>query len=159
MSRTLQTGTTTVEFAIVGLLAMVVLFAVIEFGRLVFVVNALNEATRRGARMAVVCPINDPAIAQVAVFNAPGGSGASPVVGGLTTSNVDIRYLNQAGLPVASPAANFTQIHYVQVRIVNFQHTLVIPVYNLTFTLPSYPTTMPRESLGIPRVGAGPLPC
>lgn len=159
MSRTLQTGTSTVEFAIVGLVAMVVLFALIEFSRLVFVVNALSEATRRGARMAVVCPVNDPAITQVALFNAPGGASASPIVSGLRASNITVNYINQAGAVVASPAANFMQIRYVRVGITNFQHTLVIPLYNLTFTLPAYPTTRPRESLGIPRIGAGPLPC
>ena len=161
MNRRLQGGTTTVEFAIIGLLAMVVLLGLLEFSRLVFELNALNEATRRGARMAVVCPINDPAIAQVAVFNAPGGGGggASPIVTGLTTGNVAVDYLNQTGGTIAGAQANFLQIRYVRVRMTNLQHTLLIPLFNLTFPLPAYPTTLPRESLGIPRIGAGPLPC
>ena len=159
MSRGLQSGNTTVEFAIIGLVAMVVLFALIEFSRLVFVVNTLNEATRRGARMAAVCPVNDPAITQVALFNAPGVGGASPIVSGLRAGNVVVQYLNQAGGVIAGPAADFLQIRYVRVAITNFQHRLLIPLLNLTFTLPAYPTTLPRESLGIPRVGAGPLPC
>ena len=159
MSRPAQRGTTTVEFAIVGLLAMVVLFSLIEFSRLVFVVNTLAEATRRGARMATVCPVNDPAIAQVAVFNAPGNGGASTIVSGLRPANIQVQYLNQTGGVVASPGPNFMQIRYVRVGITNFQHTLVIPLFNLTFTLPAYATTLPRESLGIPRVGVGPLAC
>ena len=159
MNRTRQRGTTTVEFAIIGLVAMVVIFALIEFSRLVFTLNAMNEATRRGARMAAVCPINDPAIAQVTVFNSPGQSGASPILNSLTAANVVVRYLTQTGAQVAPTAANFTQIHFVQVRIAGLQHTLVIPLFNLTFTLPEYPTTLPRESLGIPRVGTGPLAC
>ena len=159
MRRPAQRGTTTVEFAIVGLLAMVVLFALIEFSRLVFTVNTLAEATRRGARMATVCPVDDPAIAQVAVFNAPGVAGASPIVSGLTTSKILVQYLDQAGAVIASPGPNFLQIRYVRVSITNFQHTLVIPLFNLSFTLPAYATTLPRESLGIPRVGVGPLAC
>jgi Flp pilus assembly protein TadG len=159
VNRRLQGGTTTVEFAIIGLVAMVVLFALLEFSRLVFELNALNEATRRGARMAAVCPVNDPAITQVAIFNAPGGGGSSPIITGLTASNVAVDYLNQTGGTVASPAANFGQIRYVRVRMTNLQHTLLIPLFNLTLALPAYPTTLPRESLGIPRVGAGPLPC
>jgi Flp pilus assembly protein TadG len=145
-----------VEFAIVGLVALVILFALIEFSRLVFVINSLSEATRRGARMAAVCPLNDPAIAQVAIFNTPGGGGSgSPIVSGLDTSNVVVEYLDQNGQATNA----FAQIQYVRVRIANFQHTLVIPLYALTFTLPEYPSTLPRESLGVPRQGAGPLPC
>lgn len=150
-----QSGTTSVEFAIIGVVAMVVIFAVIEFGRMVFVVNALSEATRRGARMAAVCPLNDPAIARVTVFNAPGGGSNSPVIGGFSTANVDVRYLDQNGAQTAA----FTQIQYVRVQIVNFQHSLLIPLAVSTFTLPGFPSTLPRESLGIPRVGAGPLAC
>jgi uncharacterized membrane protein YuzA (DUF378 family) len=159
MTRKRQAGATTVEFAIIGLLAMVVMLSLIEFSRLVFVLNAMNEATRRGARMAAVCPVNDPAIAQVAVFNTPGDGGASPVVYNLTPANVRLEYLSQAGTPLGTPAASFTQIRYVRVGIANLQHTLLIPLFNLTFMLPEFPSTLPRESLGIPRVGAGPLPC
>ena len=159
MNRSRQGGTTTVEFAIIALVAMVVLLALLEFSRLVFELNAVNEATRRGARMAAVCPVNDPAIAQVAVFNLPGGGGGRPIVNGLTTANVAVDYLNQTGGAIAAAQANFLQIRYVRVRMTNLQHTLLIPFFNLTFTLPAYPTTLPRESLGIPRVGAGPLPC
>lgn len=159
MTRSLQTGVTTVEFAIIGLLAMVVMLGLIEFSRFVFTINALNEATRRGARMAAVCPINDPAIANVAVFNGPGGGGASPVVSGLSTGNIAVEYLNQTGGVIAGAAGNFLQIRYVRVGITGFQHTLLIPLWNLTLNLPPYRTTMPRESLGIPRVGTGPLPC
>jgi Flp pilus assembly protein TadG len=80
-----QKGTTTVEFAIVGSVAMLVLLTVIEFSRVLFVVNALGEGARRGARMAIVCPINDPAIAQTSIFSRSGGSNASPVIQDLTT--------------------------------------------------------------------------
>lgn len=157
MTRTRQRGTTTVEFAIIGLLAMTVLLGLIEFSRLIFTVNALNEATRRGARMAAVCPINDPAIARAAVFSS--GGATSTVINNLTTANVIVEYLNRNGAPIAASAATFTQIHFVRVRITNLTHQLLIPLFNLTFTLPEYPSTLPRESLGIPRVGVGPLPC
>lgn len=150
-----QAGTTSVEFAIIGMVAMVVIFGLIEFSRMVFVINALSEATRRGARMAAVCPLNDPAISQVTVFNAPGGGANSPIVGGLSTANVNVQYLDQNGTPTAA----FGQINYVRVQIVNFQHSLLVPLAFSTFTLPGYPSTLPRESLGVPRVGAGPLAC
>jgi hypothetical protein len=159
VSRRLQRGVTSVEFAIIGLVAMVVLLSVLEFSRLIFVVNTLNEATRRGARMATVCPVNDPAIAKVTVFNLPGGGSNSPIVNGLSTGNVSVEYLNQTGSVIGNPGGNFLLIRYVRVSITNLQHTMVIPVFGRTFTLQGYPTTLPRESLGIPRVGAGPLAC
>src|SRR5210317_1664247 len=92
-----QKGLALVEFAIVGALAITLVLAVLEISRAVFVANALGEATRRGARMAVVCPVNDPAIAEVATFNAPGGGAVSPLVKNLDTSDFAIEYLNGAG--------------------------------------------------------------
>ena len=65
-----QTGITTVEFAIIGLLMFIVVFGVIEFGRALFVVNMLTEATRRGARLAAARP------AQQAADDLGGGLGA-----------------------------------------------------------------------------------
>jgi hypothetical protein len=145
-----QKGTTTVEFAIVGSVAMLVLLTVIEFSRVLFVVNALGEGARRGARMAIVCPINDPAIAQTSIFSRSGGSNASPVIQDLTTANVSVQYLDQAGEIVANPL----DIRYVRVSIENFQHQLVLPIPIGPITLPSMPTTFPRESLGVPRAEA-----
>lgn len=151
---TKQEGTTTVEFAIVGLLAIVVLLAVIEFSRLLFVINTMGEATRRGARMAAVCPINDPAIAQTAVFNQSGGAD-SPIIRDLSTANVQLEYLDQGGNQVGNPTdpAGFLNIRYVRVSIVNFQHQLVLPLPLGPISLPELPSTLPRESLGVPRRG------
>ena len=49
-TRRRQSGLTTVEFAIIGSLAFILVFGVIEIARALFVLNALTEATRRGAR-------------------------------------------------------------------------------------------------------------
>jgi Flp pilus assembly protein TadG len=144
-------GTTTVEFAIVGVLLFVVLFAVIEFGRALFTMNTLTEASRRGARMAAVCPVGDPKPASVAVFDA--GNGGSAVVSGLTTANILVEYLDINGAAIASPAANFVSIHYVRVSVVGFSVALVIPTLNLTLPMSGFSTVLPRESLGIPRAG------
>jgi len=148
-----QKGMTLVEFAIVGAVALMMIFAVLEIARAIFVANALNEATRRGARMAIVCPINDPAIAQVATFNAPGVSNTSPIVNDLDTSDFVLEYLGRTGNVLGSPADNFLAIRYVQLRVVNFEHELLIPYANITFTMPEFSTRLPRESLGVPRSG------
>jgi Flp pilus assembly protein TadG len=155
-----QKGITLVEFAIIGALAMMLIFAVLEIARAFFVANALAEATRRGARMAAVCWIDDPAIAQVATFNAPGAGNTSPIVNNLDTSDFVLEYLNRAGTVLGSPAAaDFMKIRYVQVRVVNFEHELLIPYANITITMPEFSTRLPRESLGVPRSGTEPITC
>jgi len=146
-----QSGTTTVEFAIIGTVLMVVVFAVIEFGRALYTYNVLTEAARRGARMAAVCPVGDPKPASVAIFDS--GNGTSSVVPGLTTANVSIQYLDSGGNTIANPSANFPNIRYVQASIVGFSMQLYIPVYSPTLNFPAFTATLPRESLGIPRVG------
>jgi Flp pilus assembly protein TadG len=157
MTRRRQRGTTTVEFAIIGTVLMVVVFSVIEFGRAMFVINMLTEATRRGARMAAVCPVGDPKPAQVAVF-ANGGANSS-IVAGLTTANVQVQYLDTNGAVIASPGtvAGFNLIRYVRVSIVGFTQTLLIPLHITAVPLSGFATTLPRESLGVyPSVGSTP---
>ena len=149
--RRFQRGTTTVEFAIIGVLVMVVVFGVIEFGRALFVVNVLTEATRRGARMAAVCPVGDPKPASVAVFD--NGGGGSSMVAGLTTANIQVQYLDVSGAAIANPTANFGAIHYVSVSIVGFTQTLYIPSLVTSIPMNGITTTLPRESLGVPRAG------
>ena len=148
-----ESGVTTVEFAIIGALLLVLLFSVIEIGRAMFVLNALGESTRRAARMATVCPVNDPAIFEVGLFNAPGGGTGTRIVAGLTSANFSLEYLDRNGNVVASPAANFGQIQFVRTKIVGFQHQLLIPFMNYLFTTPDFATTLRRESLGVPRNG------
>jgi Flp pilus assembly protein TadG len=151
-----EKGLTSVEFAVVGLLFFVVLFGVFEVSRAFYYFNALDEVTRRGARMAAVCVVNDPAIAEVAVFNASGGPAASGLIPGLTTANVQVDYLNRDGVVIGDPVTNFGNIDYVQVSIVNFQHQLIIPTNFITITSPDFRTVLPRESLGVSREGFTP---
>ena len=153
MTNRLEQGVTTVEFAIIGAALMLVLFGVIEVGRATFVMNALAESTRRAARMATVCPLNDPAIAQVAMFNSPGETGPGVIGGGLTEANFETRYLDANGAVIADPTANFGEIMFVRTRIVNFQHQMLIPFATYVVTTPSFATTLRRESLGVPRDG------
>jgi Flp pilus assembly protein TadG len=154
MTANFQRGTTTVEFAFIGAVVLLVLFGVIEIARAMFVLNALGESTRRAARIATVCPVNDPAIAEVALFNPPGGGTASPIIGGLQAGNVAIEYLDENGNVLADPAAQFVAIRFVRARIVGFQHQMLIPFVTTLFTTPDFATTLRRESLGVPRAGA-----
>lgn len=144
-----QSGFYTVEFALVAALFLLLLLSVIEFGRALFVWNTLAEVTRRGARLAVVCPMGHASIANVAVFNAPGSSGSSSVLPGLNSGDVLTQYLNEAG-GVADEARD---VRYVRVSITGYQHTLLIPqllpgLPEMTVDAPEFETTLPSESLG-----------
>lgn len=146
-------GVYVVEFAIIGLLLFILLFGVIEMGRLYFTVNALNETVRRGARLAAVCDISDPRILRRAIFNAADDSGASSLIGNLETADLTLTYLDGNGAVVAAPsdtsgAGGFRAIRYVQLRVENFTFDLMIPVLGQQITLPVFRATLPRESLG-----------
>lgn len=143
--RARQKGITTVEASIVAMLALIILFAVLEMGRVFFVWNALEEATRRGARVAAVCQVNDPAIAQIASFTASG----TPIVGGLSPANIQVSYLDMNGNLLPDPAGTFGAIAYVRVRIVNYVHQLLIPLFFTSFTAPPFSAVLPAESLGV----------
>ena len=152
-----QRGLSTVEFALVVNVVLILMFAVFEVGRAYFVYATLDEVTRRGARVAVVCPINDPAIGQMAIFNTSGNSAASSLVSGLTPGHIAVEYLDQDSTVVGNPAeaAGFIRVRYVRVRVVGYQHQMQVPfVSGITnFFMPEFSAVLPRESLGIPREG------
>jgi Flp pilus assembly protein TadG len=131
-------GITTVEFSIVATVLFVILFGVYEFGRLLYTFAVLGEGTRRGARLATVCSLNDPAIASTVNF------GALP---GFTSANVQLTYLNDSGVATAT----YSLIKYVRVQIVGYSIPLSIPLINPTVTSPAFAVTLPRESLGVTR--------
>ena len=146
-------GVYVVEFAIIGLLLFTLLFGVLEMGRLYFTVNGLDEVVRRGARLAAVCNIQDPVILRRAIFNAADDAGASSLIGSLETADLILVYLDENGATVANPddlvgASGFSAIRYVQLRVENFPHELLIPGFGGVFTLPAFRSTIPRESLG-----------
>jgi hypothetical protein len=141
-----QKGAETVEFAMIALLFFALLFAVIEFSRALFVWNALTEATRRGARMAVICPYQSTIPKQVAIFDVIAGSlGSSPIIAGLTPDMVNVRYLNEAG----AVEADQSLIRFAEVTITGYVHTLLIPLWGSSFAAPEFKTTLPAESLGV----------
>jgi len=147
-----QAGLASVEVAIVGAVFFLALFAVIETGRLLWTWETLNEATRRGARVAAVCPRDHPSIANVAVFNNPSSGGGSAVLPDLSTDDVNISYFDVNG----NPPVDWCAIEYVRVSI-NYRHRFAVPVFfgiGEFLDAPDFETTLPRESLGkVPGVG------
>jgi len=142
-----QSGVYSIEFAIVGGLFFILLFAILEVGRLFFVWNVLTEASRRGARLATVCNFNqvnmlaDSEMISAALFN------NVALVPNLTPANLNIDYLQANG----SLATDFVAIDLVRAEIVNYQHQMIIPGLFLTLNSPSFTTTLPAESLGVTR--------
>ena len=153
MNRKHMRGIYTVEFAFIGVLVFTLLFGVVEMGRLYFTVNALDEAVRRGTRLAAVCNISDPVVLRRAIFNAAGDAGNSQLIGDLATTNLTLTYLDVNGALVANPADlvsvnGFRAIRYVRLSLQNFVFNLFIPGFAVPITLPTFRATLPRESLG-----------
>jgi Flp pilus assembly protein TadG len=132
-----ERGSTLVEFSIGVTVFLTAMFAVLEFGRALWVHNALTDAARRGARYATMhSPADVGQVKNVVVFGDPNGSG-SPMVTNLTTSNVTVNY-NNFGLNDGT----------VSVSITSYQFQFVLPLVGTTITMPSYTTTLTAECAG-----------
>jgi len=137
-----QKGITSVEFAVIGSVLYMMLFGVIEFGRLMYTFAVLDEGTRRAARLAAVCPIGAFTIRTTVDF--AGLPRFNP-------GNVRVRYLDENG----NATANYAAINFVQVQIGDYFIPLTIPFINPTITAPSFTVTLPRESLGVSSTAVG----
>jgi Flp pilus assembly protein TadG len=158
MSNRRQKGTTTVEFAIVAAVVLTMIFGVLEIGRGYYVYAMLDDVARRGARLAAVCPINDPAISQMAIYNDSGDASNSPHVNALTPGHVVIDYLDDNNGVVTTPTdpIQFGEIRYVRARVIGYTHTFIAPFVGdgASIEMPQFESILPRESLGVPREGA-----
>jgi Flp pilus assembly protein TadG len=136
-----ERGAALVEFAVISTVFLSVMFGVIEFGRLFWTHNALRDAARRGVRYAAVRRNDAAGIAAVknmVVYGDPAG-GTTPVVAGLTTSNVQVQYVNYNGLQLSSRAT---------VSITGFNFQFSVPLLGGSMSMPAYRTSLPGESAG-----------
>lgn len=132
-----ECGATLVEYSIALLVFLITTFAVIEFGRALWVHNALADAARRGARYAALHSANDiEDVKNVVVYGDPAG-GDQPSVPNLTVDNVAVDY-SDFGLNKGT----------VAVSVTNYQFQFVVPVIGTTITMPAYTTTITGESVG-----------
>jgi Flp pilus assembly protein TadG len=136
--RNKERGATLVEFSIAATVFLMSMFAVLEFGRVIWTHNALTDAARRGARYAALHrqdQISD--VKNVVVYGDPAG-GTNPVVENLSTANVNVSYSNfklDGGT--------------VQVTITNYQFQFAIPIVGTQIQMPNYTTTLTGESAGL----------
>lgn len=162
-----ESGTTMAEFAMVAGVFFMIIFGIIEFGRLLYTHNALTDAARRGARYAVLheteagvatdgTPQNALCVKNVVIYGenhitsyptcAPTGP---PLVNGLERALIETEY-NGADLDgdPNSPNPYGTNLGTATVTIKNFRFDLNIPFLRRALTMPIYTTTLTAESAG-----------
>lgn len=170
-----QRGAAVVEFALIAVVFFMLLLGIIEFGRLFFLWNTVQEVTRKAAREAIVrnFATEVPAIQREAIFR----DGSTGEVGLLfsqeiTNLRVSITYLNQFSprtiatpLP-AGPAENISEclnasascIRYVEAKLCvqdgeECSQVQYVPMLGWWWPgsgihIPFSTVTMPAESLG-----------
>ena len=129
---------------------------------MMYVYNTMQEVTRSGAREAVVRWVNQGAtIKSIAFF----GGAAIPAGAEVTTANMTIEYLNEAGAVIAQsdlpldPGANLAAcgnitlvaicIFSVRVSITGVSYSPMVSLFSfLGVNLPPSTVTMQAESLG-----------
>lgn len=124
-----QAGAAAVEFALIAIVFFMLLFGIIEFGRVLFTWNSAVEATRYGARVAVVCDI---------------GSGAvltrmQEIMPTLVATNVGVTY--------EPSGCTINTCERVKVKTQGLSVTPIIPLLNVTLPVPDFETSLMRESL------------
>lgn len=153
--RSRQQGITLVEFSILASVFLLIMFAVIEIGIFAFQLQAMNDISRRTARVAVVCPVGTDVNIKSLAFTEqiPTGMFATNQ---FDDDNIEIDYLNNSGIKVETPFDNQGDIHYVRVRIVDFNYgfsgLLNFLGDNGTLSVPQFETILPAESLGNLRI-------
>ena len=134
-----QSGAAIIEFAIIAILFFTLLLGIADFGRWVLTLNAASEATRLGARVAVVCDLNAAAIKvrmQTILPQAEAGQiqityyGSNPVTPGAWL----------AGCTAANCAGVNVRLQGVTIDSIAWFLPAAIPI-------PAFSTSLTRESL------------
>lgn len=128
-NRKSQQGLAAVELAIIAVILFTLLFGIMEMGRVLFMMNSTTEATRLGARLAVVCDQNAVAIKSRMVG----------LAGFLTPGNINVAYL-PGGCTVNT-------CRYVNVSVTGITVQSIVPLIPVNFPMPPFSTTLPRESM------------
>ena len=151
-----EKGATMAEFAIISVVFFMIIFAIIEFGRLFYIHNALTDAARRGARYAalhkevdIACVKNVVVYGETHVDNKCAPTGPA-LINGLTDTNVIVTYegADADNDPDTDPTDYGMNLGTVTVEITNYNFNLAIPFVPKRLTMPNYVTTLTAESAG-----------
>lgn len=136
-----ERGATLLEFVIAASLYLMMLVSIVAGAHLFWTHSALVEATRRGARYAVLHDATaDPgAVRNVVVYGTPTpAAGAAPFVPNLDPAkHVTVE---PVGLGVGTGR--------VRVGIKNYKYKFSVPLITVTLDMPAYGTTMAGECAG-----------
>lgn len=128
---TRQRGATTVEFALALLVFLTFLLGITDFSRMLFTWNAANEATRAGARFAVVCDST---------------SNQTQVLTKMQALLPQISTISVAWAPAGCTAAT---CQGVTVSITGLDYQWISPIAGLAsmaaIPMPAFSTFLPRE--------------
>ena len=135
--RKTERGASLLEFAIAATVFLTVLFAIVEFGRVLWVHNALTDAARRGARYAVLHKATDiEDVKKIVVYGDL--TGTTPMLENLTTDNVTVTY-NSFNLDSGTAS----------VSVHDYQFQFILPMLATSISMPNYTTTLTGESVGL----------
>ena len=142
-------GQSLLEMAFVVLIFLFLLFGIIEFGRALWTYNTIVQATRAGARWAVVNvqsnsdTANKTKVQNMVVYGDPNVSSGNPILPGLLTSMVTVSIVametDSSGNPLNQK---------VSVSINNYQFRFIVPIAP-TITIPAFETSLYTESMGV----------
>jgi hypothetical protein len=127
-----QAGATAVEFALVLMIFLMFLLGLVDFSRMLFTWNAATEATRAGARYAVVCDdtLNKPLIV----------ARMQKMLPQITNSNVSVTWIPKDCTP--------TDCEGVSVDITGLDYQWISPVPGFvasSIRMPAFSTYLTRE--------------
>jgi Flp pilus assembly protein TadG len=132
-----QHGTTIVEFAIVAVVFFTLMLGIMDFGRMLFTWNAAAEATRWGARIAVVCDKLSPDQVR---------SKMKVIMPALSNANIQINWYNPAG--IVNNTCDKTTCKGVEVSVAGLTIPNISPFMGFLMpTVPPFATYLPRESM------------
>lgn len=133
-----EKGAAAVEFALVASAFFVLFLGIIEMGRVLFVWNSAAEATRLGARVAVVCDKGDAAIlAKMQTF--------IPDLTTMTTTPCDAT--SQVCVDYEPSGCDQGNCETVTVSVRNYSIAPMIPFLNMNLPIPPFATSLTRESM------------
>jgi Flp pilus assembly protein TadG len=121
-------GAASVEYAVTAIYWIAMTIAVIEFGRVMYMWTATYEATRLGARLAIVCGVDSASVK----------TRMQSILPILTAANINIAY---AGTVCSSASCVPTSVTVSGVTV-----DTVIPLAPLSFPLPTATTSLPPET-------------
>jgi len=123
-------GSVAVEFALVGTVLISLLLGITAFGHWMYTLEMVADATRSGARIAVVCDLSDTAIRSAIQNRVPQLS--------LTNAQITLQYL-----PNGCTKSNCQS---VRIGLSGATYSPWFPAA-AAFPIPPFTTSLPRESL------------